>query len=127
MVDFTPSDVKKTQLLDPGWYPFKIKYNGPGVSKSSGGATETFTFIGHSGEAKDLEIDKSFSMSEKARFMMLPLFKACGAKIDEKGAKGLDPKNLDGRVIDIFVKHREYEGRTFNEASDFRPAQGVTA
>lgn len=127
MVDFTPGDFKKTQLLDPGWYPFRVKYTGPSVSKSSGGDTETFKFVGVAGDAKDLEIDKSFSLSEKARFMMIPFFTACGAVITDKGAKGCDPKNCDGKVIDILVKHREYEGRTFNDASDFRKSQAPVA
>lgn len=119
-IDFSPEDFKATQLVEPNWYPFRVRGYTTEPSKEKGIKLHIFDLIGLDGNAKDLPIRRSFP--DTYRRMMIPFLVATGMPINESGAKGINPAKAVNKVIDVFVGRREWGGDEFNEAKKFRPS-----
>ncbi len=116
---FTQKDINRGKLLDPGlWYRVKQVGVSEELSKKGDSMNITVDFEVLNGPFQGCVLYRMFS--EKAPGFAIPYFKAFGVEVKEGDDYNFDA--LNGRMIEVFVKHREYEGKLSNDVIDFRPA-----
>lgn len=120
---FTPSDIKKGKILASDWYDFKVtKYE---EAQSKKGATlMIWTLEGQSGEAAGVPVTY-MGFPDNSPEQMIPFFKAFGVNFDDENAGAeVDPQAVVGKFVQGFVAPGEYNGKTVNNFTAFRPIDG---
>ena len=115
----TPEDLKKGTLVDPGWYPAKIKNVEEKPAQSDGSQNFNLEFL-IEGDSKFVGVPVYRTFNEKGAGFAKNFALACGAVIDEKKGYEVDFSKTIGMKIGIYVKNRLYEGQMKNEVADFR-------
>lgn len=128
-VILTPDDLKKGDLVEPGWYHCDIsKYEEEvvkgSVQKPSDGSTNCkFSFKVFDGPKKGVEMTKFFN--EKALGFGKGLWKALDFPFDPEKGYELSTELFQqtvGSKIDVYVKRgKSDKGNDFNDPADFRP------
>lgn len=122
-IDFTPEDFKRTILLEPDWYAFKIRKHEIQFSKEKNKKMHYFEMVGvGNGPQKDVILQKWFLEDQK--FRMIPFLNAVGAGIGDTGMKGINPARANGQVIEVNVGRRESDGTEYNDPKGYRPYSG---
>lgn len=114
----TEEDINRGKLLEPGvWYNCQVVkvYDTPSNSGDSINTNVDCQVI--DGPFKGAMIYVRFN--EKAPGFAVPFLSAFG--IDVAPGVEYDLSALEGRKLKIFVTHREYNNRLYNNPSDFRP------
>ena len=127
LFDFTPEDVARGAVLQPGWYPLEVKKVEDGIAKTSGKPKVDVHFtvlqaIDASGsEISGVPIVNTFSPEYPS--FALSFVNAIGGNVGKEGKKGINISNetCQGKRLLGYVKNDQYEGRTLNKLADFRP------
>jgi len=123
----SPDDLKKGDLVNPGWHPAEIiKYEDGEAgenAKNPGSATATFYFKIMDGPNKGVECKRLFS--EVAWGFGKSFFATMNYPKDEKGNYKLSSDLFNqsvGHKLQIYVKRgKSDKGNEFNDVADFRP------
>lgn len=98
-MNITPADVKRSKIIQPGWYPFLITdiKEEPSADKKS--VNVVLDLEGKEGDAEGVPVKHWFS--EKAPGFAIPFVRATGGRVTEE--EGIDP-NYDfaaqrGKVV----------------------------
>lgn len=129
----TPDDLKKGDLIEPGWYPAIIsaydeaitKDNKETGKKSDGSTNCIFTIKLTDGPGKGLEMKRYFN--EKALGFGKDLYAALGFPKNAAGGYDVSTELFQqtvGAAIKVYVKRgvNERNGKEFNEVENYRPA-----
>lgn len=127
-IDLTPKDVMRGVLIDPpGWYTVLIQAIGePAPSKDGESMNTNIDAVivknADSGDEKfkDFPVPNWF-FNSKAPGFATGFLRACGVE-PEVGRNSL--KVGEGKTIDIYIKHQEYNGRMSAKPShEYRPTR----
>lgn len=119
-VRFSPEEVKSQKLLDPGKYGFTVKGIKQGVTKQTKDTKWTWTFLGFTGQAKDVPVIRIFT-EEYQEFMLALLRTAFGIELSEEEGGEVDLDALIGRKLWIVTSVGEFGGSKRNEMTGFAP------
>ena len=129
---FGPEDIAVGQPLKPGWYPAVVERVTDGTTKAG---DEMIKVVLNLLEAETHTDDKVANVKLTTQFMpKYPAFArtfltALGAdvsgkvKADKSATFELNADTAEGKRLEVYVKNDQYEGRTTNKATDYRPAQ----
>lgn len=118
----TPDDLKKGDLIPPGWYPAEISDYDEKAADTDGSTNCNFYFKVLDGPYKGIVIKRLFN--EKALGFGKNLYAALNFPLDP--VKGYDLhtdlfKQTIGHKVQIYVKRgKSNKGNEFNDAADFR-------
>ena len=126
-VVLTPDDLKKGELVEPGWYPVEFtKYDEEEASddaKSPGSTNCNFYFKILDGPAKGVEVKRLFNETAMGFGKALwPILAIPGSK--EKGytLESEMFRSKLGAKLNIYVKRgKSNRGNEFNDVQDYRP------
>lgn len=126
----TPDDLKKGDLVEPGWYPAEIVAYEEGEAgdeaKNPGSTTCTFKFKILDGPSKGVQPQKLFS--EVALGFGKALWKTLNLPFDSvKGYEFTTEmfKSQVGKKLEIYIKRgKSNRGNELNDVQDFRPMKG---
>lgn len=111
-------DINRTKLVDPGlWYPCKVTGVSEKLSAKGDSMNTTVDLLVTSGPFAGVIFYRLFN--EKAPGMVIPFLKAFGVEVvpDEE----YDLNATIDRFVNVFVNHREYNGKMYNDVVDFKP------
>jgi hypothetical protein len=114
----TEEDLNRGRLLEPGiWYNCEILkvYDTPSRTGDSLNTNVDCQVI--DGPFKGAMVYVRFN--EKAPGFVVPFLQALGVEV--KPGEEYDLKATEGRKIRIFIQHREYNGKYYNDPVDYRP------
>jgi len=130
LFDFTPEDVARGAILQPGWYTLEVKKVEDGIAKSSGNPKVTVTFSCLDGKDHDgndaVGVPLVTTFSPGAPGFAIDFCNALGANIGKEGKAGIriDMESCGGKRLQGFVKNDVYEGKTQNKVDGYRPIGG---
>lgn len=113
-------DINRNRLVEPNlWYEAEVMevYEEQSKSGDSYNTKADLQIVG--GEYEGVVITRVFS--EKAPGFVIPYLEAFGIKVEPD--TDYDLEATKGRRLGIFVKHREYQGKMYNDVDGYRPAQ----
>lgn len=114
----TQEDINRTKLVDPGiWYPCKVTGVSEKLSNKGDSMNTNVDLVITSGPFAGVVIYRTFN--EKAPGAVIPYLKAFGVEVvaDEE----YDLAATVDRYVMVCVNHREYNGKLYNDAVDFKP------
>ena len=121
------NEINKYEPLPPDVYTVEITaVNENVLNKQNVPGTEIFLKVLNKGTLRGREA----TMRVSSKFLS-PLFKLAAACLgkqvedlaDANGDLSVDPAALPGLKCRALIKNREHEGRTYNDFSDFYPAE----
>lgn len=124
-ITVTPEDLKRSQILEPDWYPCEVVGYEYSRTKDEKSMNHIYTFkVVHPEDAAGVQLKVWFS--EKALGMMREFYEAIsGVKVDpKKGFTIDDPNAAVKKRVDVNVINGSYLGRTQNSVNGFRPYSG---
>ena len=130
----TPEDLKRGDLVEPGWYEAIIAKYEEAVTKgtkekpSDGSTNAIFTIKLDEGPNKGAEMKRYFN--EKALAFGKNLYAALGFPKNALGGYDVDSelfKRTEGAKLQVYVKRgvNSDNGKEFNEVADYRPSKLV--
>ena len=131
------ADLKRAEIVIPGWYVIDIKGMEPKPAKSDGSTNFNYKIEIVSDKAGSVEYagtpTKDFLINEKGLFTSgINFLKACGLKQEDVDAikRGGGDIEIDenapvGKRILAKIINTEYNGRTSNECADFLPIEAA--
>lgn len=118
----TPDDLKKSDLVEPGWYEAEITAYAEKEAESDKSTNCIFTFKIMSGPARGVSPNKLFN--EKALGFGKNLWKALEFPFDaEKGyelSSDLFQKTIGSKVSIYIARGKSNKGNDFNDIKDFK-------
>jgi hypothetical protein len=119
----TPSDVKRSKIIKPGWYHFKINKVVDEPSKAGDSVNTVVDVEGLEGDAAGVPIKIWFS--EKAPSFAIPFIKANGGSVSEETGSDYDMATAQGNVVRCKVETQPgLNGRPQNMIADWAPSTG---
>lgn len=120
----TPDDLKRSDLVDPGWYPAEIVEYKEEDAETDGSTNSIFIFkILEPEKARGVMPRKLFN--EKALGFGKNMWKALALPYDAKKGYELTSELFAaqvGKKLKIYVKRgKSNKGNEFNDVSDFQP------
>lgn len=92
------------------------------IESSNGTPGLKWRFQVAEGELEGRKATEYTYMSEAAQWRVENLLRAAGVELPDPGEDFvLMPKDVEGKVLEISVNHREYEGKTRMEVKEFAP------
>lgn len=123
----TPDDLKKGDLVKPGWYPAEIVEYKEAAAKTDQSTNCYFNFkVIAEGDARGVSPNAMFN--EKALGFGKNLWRTLGFPYDPKTGFELSTELFEqtvGHKLQIYIKRgKSDKGNEFNEVADFRPLDG---
>ena len=116
----TDEDINYGKVLEPTWYPFKLKLIKDKPASTDGSNVTHVRLVGLPGTpAENVPVLATFS--EKAPGGIVKLWKALNPGVQPKAGIIEVDKKYEGRDVDVYIGHDVYKGATVNKAVDFRP------
>lgn len=116
----TPEDMLRDKVLDPGWYPAKVKEVSQEPAKTDGSTNTIVDLTVASGPNAGVPLRRYFS--EKAPGFALNFIRSLGVALGPQGGT-VDLSKAKGKVVEVYVKNETWEGRLRNSVEDFRAVQ----
>lgn len=111
-------DINRNKLVEPGlWYTCEVINVNEALTKAGDSTNTNIDLQITEGTFKGTMLYRTFN--EKAPGFGIPFLKAFGIDVQPDVEYDLDATK--GRKLRCFVKHREWNGQTFNDVVDFRP------
>lgn len=119
----SPDDLKKSDLVEPGWYPAEIVGYEEKEAETDGSTNCTFKFKIIDGPAKGVSPNKLFN--EKALGFGKNLWKSLNLPFDAVKGYELTTELFQaqvGKKVKIYIKRgKSNKGNEFNDITDFQP------
>lgn len=126
-VNVTPEDLKKSQIVEPEWFPAEVTAYEYAKSKDEKSFNHIYDFKllappDNAGVVIKVWFnEKALGGNEYVQFHEA----ITGQKVDrKKGFSVEDPNNAVKRKLEVHVKNGTYNGRTTNNIDGYRPLQG---
>lgn len=123
----TPDDLKKGDLINPGWYPVEITDYEEKDAQTDGSTNCFFSFKVLDGPFKGVTVKKMFN--EKALGFGKNLWATLKFPFDPEKGYELSTelfKQTIGQKLQIYSKRgTSNKGNDFNDVTDFRPLQAA--
>lgn len=123
----TPQDVKRSTVLDAGWFPVEVTEVREEPSSKGDSKNIIIDLVGL--VSNDPEKNKGAGVplrryfSEKAPGFATNFILSCGVKVGDDGGE-FELSNAVGKKMEAYVKPRMFEGSLRNDVADFRPLGG---
>ena len=120
--DLSGDDMKAgTVVNQPGWYKVEVIQSILGTDKNGAGLWKLKGKILSEGDYQGVPVQWNYS--EKAKSMSKNFMASLGAALDPARGGKLNTDAAVGKVIELFIAPRDYEGRLVNDVKDARPVQ----
>lgn len=120
-----PDDLKRGELIPPGWYPVEIIEYKEEDAKTDGSCNSIFYFKVIDGPQKGAQLKRLFN--EKALGFGKNMYAALKFPLVNGGYE-LSTELFNqtvGHKLQVYVKRgKSNQGNEFNDVSDFRPIEG---
>lgn len=121
----TPDDLKKGELVSPGWYPAEIVDYDEKDADTDGSTNCNFYFKILDGPFKGVQVKRLFN--EKALGFGKALWATLGLPYDAQKGYELTTelfKAQMGRKVQIYIaRNKSNKGNDYNDVKDFRPIE----
>lgn len=119
IIEFSNRDLLMSTLVEPGvWYRVLVNSVGEEQTTTAKGVSTnypveaTILFNGDTGDTKFKDVPLRWNFNSKAMGFAVGFIEAMGEKV--VAGQRLDLAAAEGRALDVFVEHNEYQGRTRN-------------
>jgi hypothetical protein len=124
VVGFTEREILRGTLLTPGWYRIRIDSVGEASSKDGGSTNypveSTIIKEADTGSEEFKGVPLDWNFNSKAITFSIGFLKAVG--IDVVPNQRYELGNAVGKEVELFVNHREWQGRQVNNVPhQYRP------
>lgn len=119
-VRFTRESLLMGRLLDPGWYPMKVKQINEKPAKD--GSTNFMVKLENTKEGDDqgVVVTRVFNEKPEAIGFMRPYLEAFGVNVEAD--VDFDIYQTEGEMLEVYIQHRVTDQQqTVNDAIYFRP------
>lgn len=126
IISFTKKDMLRGVNVTPAWYRVRIDSVGEAPSKD-GGSTNypvegTIIKNADDGSEEFAGVPLDWNFNSKAIGFARGFLESFGVQLEE--GKRFELKNAEGKEIDIFVEHGEWQGRVTNRVNHkYRPVR----
>jgi len=122
LVNFSNRDVLMSTLVEPAWYRVQIESVGeePAKVSNKGPSTNypveaTILFNGDNGSTKFKDVPLKWNFNSKAMGFAVGYLECFGVKV--KPGQPIELAASEGRTLDVYVEHKEWEGRIRNNVN----------
>lgn len=119
----TPSDVKRSKIVRPGWYLAKVTKVALEDAKDGQSKNVVLDLEGMEGEVMGVPF-KTW-ISEKAPGFAVPVIKAFGGQVSETEGADFDFESCQGKTVRIEIVTDKFQGRPTNKINDWAPTAMV--
>jgi hypothetical protein len=122
MISFGERDLRRGEVITPGWYRVRIESVGEAPAKASekGPSTNypveaTILFNGDTGDTQYAGFPLEWNFNSKAIGFAVGFLQSFG--VDVKAGTRFDLNSASGREVDVFVENDTYQNRVVNRVN----------